>query len=37
MSAASVLEGQGHRELAVVVGGPSEWAAGTGRSLETGR
>jgi rhodanese-related sulfurtransferase len=37
MSAASVLETQGHRELAVVVGGPAEWASATGRSLDTGR
>lgn len=37
MSAASVLEAQGHRELSVVVGGPPDWADGTGRPLETGR
>lgn len=37
MSAASVLEVQGHDQLAVVVGGPSDWAAASGRNLETGR
>jgi len=37
MSAASLLETQGHRDLAVVVGGPTDWAAATGRLLENGR
>jgi rhodanese-related sulfurtransferase len=37
MSAASVLEGRGHRDLAVVAGGPSDWAAASRRRLETGR
>jgi glyoxylase-like metal-dependent hydrolase (beta-lactamase superfamily II)/rhodanese-related sulfurtransferase len=37
MSAASVLEAQGHRDLKVVVGGPPDWASGTGRSLDTGQ
>lgn len=37
MSAASVLEAQGYDQLAVVVGGPSDWAAASGRNLETGR
>jgi glyoxylase-like metal-dependent hydrolase (beta-lactamase superfamily II)/rhodanese-related sulfurtransferase len=37
MSAASILEGTGHRELAVVLGGPGDWASTSGRALETGR
>jgi hydroxyacylglutathione hydrolase len=37
MSAASILEAAGHRDLAVVVGGAAEWAAASGRSLQTGR
>ena len=36
MGAASVLERAGHRDLAVLVGGPGEWSAATGRTLETG-
>jgi rhodanese-related sulfurtransferase len=36
MSAASVLEGQGHRDLTVAVGGPADWASASGRSLEIG-
>jgi hydroxyacylglutathione hydrolase len=34
--AASLLERAGHRELAVLVGGPRDWAEATGRDLETG-
>jgi hydroxyacylglutathione hydrolase len=37
MTAASILEAAGHRDLAAVVGGPAEWAAASGRPLETGR
>ncbi len=37
MGAASILEAAGHRDLAVAVGGPSEWAAASGRPLNTGR
>ena len=37
MSAASLLEQAGHRDLAVLLGGPDEWAATTGRTLDTGR
>jgi rhodanese-related sulfurtransferase len=37
MSAASLLEARGRRDLAVVVGGPADWAAGRGSPLETGR
>jgi hydroxyacylglutathione hydrolase len=36
MTAASILEAAGHRDLAVVVGGAAEWAAASGRSLKTG-
>ena len=36
MSAASILEAGAHRELAVVVGGPFDWASSSGRALETG-
>lgn len=36
MSAASLLERAGHRDLAVMVGGPDDWAAVTGRTLDTG-
>jgi hydroxyacylglutathione hydrolase len=36
MSAASLLERTGHRNLAVLVGGPDDWATATGRDLETG-
>jgi glyoxylase-like metal-dependent hydrolase (beta-lactamase superfamily II)/rhodanese-related sulfurtransferase len=36
MSAASILEAGGHRELTVVLGGPSDWASSSGRALETG-
>ena len=34
--AASLLERAGHRDLAVLVGGPRDWADATGRELETG-
>jgi hydroxyacylglutathione hydrolase len=34
--AASLLERAGHRGLAVVAGGPDDWARATGRDLETG-
>jgi rhodanese-related sulfurtransferase len=37
MGAASLLERAGHRDLAVLQGGPEDWAETTGRSLETGR
>jgi rhodanese-related sulfurtransferase len=33
--AASLLERAGHRDLAVVVGGPGDWAAATDRDLVT--
>ncbi|MEU4606399.1 rhodanese-like domain-containing protein [Kribbella sp. NPDC023972] len=36
MTAASLLERAGHRELAVLKGGAPDWAAATGRDLETG-
>jgi hydroxyacylglutathione hydrolase len=36
MTGASVLEQTGHRDLAVLVGGPTEWAATSGRLLATG-
>ncbi|CRK56609.1 beta-lactamase domain protein [Alloactinosynnema sp. L-07] len=36
MGAASVLESAGHRDLAVLVGGPGDWTKATGRKLETG-
>lgn len=35
MSAASVLRRAGHRDVAVVTGGPREWAEATGASLVT--
>jgi rhodanese-related sulfurtransferase/glyoxylase-like metal-dependent hydrolase (beta-lactamase superfamily II) len=34
--AASLLERAGHRELAVLAGGPADWARATGQSLVTG-
>lgn len=34
--AASLLERTGHHDLAVLVGGPGDWAEATGRRLETG-
>src|SRR5262249_38178088 len=36
MTGASVLEQAGHSELAVLVGGPDDWAAISGRALATG-
>jgi hydroxyacylglutathione hydrolase len=36
MGAASLLERAGHRQLTVLEGGPDDWAAATGRTLETG-
>ena len=36
MTAASLLAAAGHSELTVAVGGPADWAAATGRPLETG-
>ncbi|WP_016881493.1 MULTISPECIES: MBL fold metallo-hydrolase [unclassified Rhodococcus (in: high G+C Gram-positive bacteria)] len=36
MGAASLLERAGHRQLTVLEGGPGDWAAATGRTLETG-
>jgi hydroxyacylglutathione hydrolase len=36
MGAASLLEQAGHRGLAVLTGGPDDWAETTGRALETG-
>lgn len=36
MGAASLLERAGHRDLAVLDGGPQDWADATGRSLDTG-
>jgi hydroxyacylglutathione hydrolase len=35
MGAASLLARAGHRDLAVLAGGPDDWAATTGRDLET--
>jgi glyoxylase-like metal-dependent hydrolase (beta-lactamase superfamily II)/rhodanese-related sulfurtransferase len=37
MTAASILAASGREDLAVAVGGPDDWAAGSGRSLATGR
>ncbi|UUV28670.1 MBL fold metallo-hydrolase [Amycolatopsis roodepoortensis] len=36
MGAASLLERAGHRDLAVLTGGADDWAAASGRHLETG-
>jgi rhodanese-related sulfurtransferase len=36
MTGASVLEHAGRTDLAVMVGGPQDWAAATGRDLATG-
>jgi rhodanese-related sulfurtransferase len=36
-TAASVLERAGRRDLAILTGGPGDWAAATGRALDTGR
>jgi glyoxylase-like metal-dependent hydrolase (beta-lactamase superfamily II)/rhodanese-related sulfurtransferase len=37
MTAASILAAAGHRDLRVVVGGADDWAAASGRPLQTGR
>ena len=37
MGAASLLEQAGHRDLAVLSGGPADWASATGQRLETGQ
>jgi glyoxylase-like metal-dependent hydrolase (beta-lactamase superfamily II)/rhodanese-related sulfurtransferase len=37
MTAASLLAGYGHPDLAVVIGGPDDWAAAHGRALDTSR
>jgi hydroxyacylglutathione hydrolase len=37
MSAASVLEARGRRDLTVVLGGPADWGKASGRPLDTGR
>jgi glyoxylase-like metal-dependent hydrolase (beta-lactamase superfamily II)/rhodanese-related sulfurtransferase len=36
MTAASLLERYGHRDIAVLAGGPQDWVAATGRSLWEG-
>jgi rhodanese-related sulfurtransferase len=36
-TAASLLERAGHQDVAVVVGGPDDWATRTGRALAQGR
>ncbi len=36
MGAASLLAGTGHHDLVVLDGGPQDWAAATGRPLDTG-
>lgn len=36
MGAASLLERAGHRDLAVLLGGPDDWATATGHTLDTG-
>jgi len=36
MTGASVLAAAGHRDVTVVIGGPADWAAATGRRLATG-
>jgi rhodanese-related sulfurtransferase len=36
MGAASLLARAGHREVAVLDGGPNDWAEATGRTLERG-
>ena len=36
MGAASLLARAGHADLVVLEGGPEDWAAATGRDLETG-
>jgi rhodanese-related sulfurtransferase len=34
-TAASVLERAGRRDLSILAGGPADWAAATGRRLDT--
>jgi hydroxyacylglutathione hydrolase len=34
MTAATLLERTGHRDLAVLAGGPDDWATATGRRLQ---
>ncbi|MGQ4383528.1 MBL fold metallo-hydrolase [Streptomyces sp. SAS_270] len=36
MTAASLLQRAGHKDLAVLAGGPGDWAKATGRTLEEG-
>ncbi|HET6355423.1 MBL fold metallo-hydrolase [Streptomyces sp.] len=36
MTAASLLQRAGHRDLAVLTGGPDDWAKATGRTLQEG-
>ena len=36
MTGASILQAHGHAELVVLDGGPDDWSAATGRSLEVG-
>jgi glyoxylase-like metal-dependent hydrolase (beta-lactamase superfamily II) len=36
-TAASLLERAGHRDLAILAGGPQDWAQATGRTLDTSR
>ena len=36
MTAASLLQRAGHQGLAVLAGGPQEWAAATGQPLQEG-
>jgi glyoxylase-like metal-dependent hydrolase (beta-lactamase superfamily II)/rhodanese-related sulfurtransferase len=37
MSAASVLEAAGRKDVAVMLGGPADWSSASGQSLEMGR
>jgi len=37
MTAASILQRAGHQGIAVLAGGPGEWAAAAGRSLQAGQ
>jgi rhodanese-related sulfurtransferase len=37
MTAASILEAAGHRDLRVMVGGAADWATASGQPLKTGR
>ncbi|MGW6932915.1 rhodanese-like domain-containing protein [Lentzea sp. NPDC054927] len=37
MGAASLLEQAGHRDVAVLTGGPQDWTDATGGRLESGR